>query len=319
MSSGKQGQYPQNWSLSAPALLDVYMDARPNDRVRAFVLGRMIYDPTLPPNGTTSSGTGSASAGCGPGQRFADCDVRSGDARTECGTRPDVVALRSLAHGVRDRGQTARALGNRTLLDPDGLPAPAAAQSVAALRSPYWHDHAEAACTLGAARLEFLRLRSAREHRRHVDHWKYRGAARAEFVLDTLEVGVGAFGRQNNKAKFAGDFSFGVWDLDFYGEAAVAQRRRRGFRPLLRADQSTVDCTQTNQTSSTVNQLVGETTILATRGSGWKPQVTERCLVHSPVRGQGHLDRGRRVLLQRARLFKPQGLSRLASPASTSR
>ena len=36
----------QHWSLSAPSLLDVYLDARPNPRVRAFVLGRMSYDPT---------------------------------------------------------------------------------------------------------------------------------------------------------------------------------------------------------------------------------------------------------------------------------
>ncbi len=67
MSTGRQGQWPQNWSLSAPALLDVYMDARPNDRVRAFVLGRMSYDPTLPPNGTTSATSG-ASGQFGPGE-----------------------------------------------------------------------------------------------------------------------------------------------------------------------------------------------------------------------------------------------------------
>src|SRR6185312_13125792 len=44
------GQAPDAWSLSAPSLLDLYLDARPNPRVRAFILGRMSYDPTLPPN-----------------------------------------------------------------------------------------------------------------------------------------------------------------------------------------------------------------------------------------------------------------------------
>jgi hypothetical protein len=37
--------------FSAPSLLDVYLDARPSDRVRAFALGRIRYDPTLGPNG----------------------------------------------------------------------------------------------------------------------------------------------------------------------------------------------------------------------------------------------------------------------------
>jgi len=36
-----------SWVLAAPALLDVYLDARPNDRVRGFVLARTFYDPTI--------------------------------------------------------------------------------------------------------------------------------------------------------------------------------------------------------------------------------------------------------------------------------
>ena len=37
--------------FSAPSLLDVFLDARPSDRVRAFGLARMRYDPTLPSTG----------------------------------------------------------------------------------------------------------------------------------------------------------------------------------------------------------------------------------------------------------------------------
>jgi len=32
--------------FNMPSLVDIYFDARPNDRVRGYVLGRMIYDPT---------------------------------------------------------------------------------------------------------------------------------------------------------------------------------------------------------------------------------------------------------------------------------
>jgi hypothetical protein len=40
-----QGEVPADWSFSDPMLLDVYLDARPNDRVRAFTLGRLVYNP----------------------------------------------------------------------------------------------------------------------------------------------------------------------------------------------------------------------------------------------------------------------------------
>ncbi len=42
-----RGTPPSGWAFAAPALLDVYLDARPNDRVRAFALGRIHHDPSL--------------------------------------------------------------------------------------------------------------------------------------------------------------------------------------------------------------------------------------------------------------------------------
>jgi len=44
---------PSQWTLTAPALTDLFLDARPLDRVRGFVLGRMFFDPTH-----TASSTG---------------------------------------------------------------------------------------------------------------------------------------------------------------------------------------------------------------------------------------------------------------------
>jgi hypothetical protein len=42
----RKGDAPSTWELTAPSLLDLYLDARPSDRVRAFVLARTQYDPT---------------------------------------------------------------------------------------------------------------------------------------------------------------------------------------------------------------------------------------------------------------------------------
>ncbi len=62
-----RGDTPSGWMLSDPSLLDVYLDARPGDRVRAYALGRLTHTPSgggaslagfsgLPGAGTTSTG-----------------------------------------------------------------------------------------------------------------------------------------------------------------------------------------------------------------------------------------------------------------------
>lgn len=42
-------QDPKDWTVTNPDLMDLYLDARPNDRIRGFALGRVTYDPTQPP------------------------------------------------------------------------------------------------------------------------------------------------------------------------------------------------------------------------------------------------------------------------------
>jgi len=47
-----RGVDPADWAFPTPNLMDVYLDARPNDRVRGFALGRFTYDPSLSTAGT---------------------------------------------------------------------------------------------------------------------------------------------------------------------------------------------------------------------------------------------------------------------------
>jgi hypothetical protein len=272
MSSGKQAQYPQNWSLSAPALLDVFMDARPNDRVRAFVLGRMSYDPTLAPNGTTSTGTGGVSAGAIQGSDSLSAMV--GQSTRGPSVALDQMWLRfDLLHTVfvtagkqHVRWGTARFwtptdylhLQARNPLLPFD---PRTGTTMLKLHVPWeargWNFYAYAlpesnttTSTTGAIA----------------------GAARAEIVLGTFEAGAGVFGRSNTKAKFAGDFSFGVWDLDFYGEAALRNAGEVDFAHYKAADSSSLSCTSDMQ-SLPLTTLVADY-FPPVRGSGWKPQVT---------------------------------------------
>ncbi|HVO21804.1 MAG TPA: hypothetical protein VMU15_21310 [Anaeromyxobacter sp.] len=65
-ASAYQDTRPHDWPLSSPNLLDVYLDSRPNDRVRGFVLGRLNYDPTVRSSGGATQGsTGTSTIGFG--------------------------------------------------------------------------------------------------------------------------------------------------------------------------------------------------------------------------------------------------------------
>jgi hypothetical protein len=46
---------PDAWTLTSPNLLDVYFDARPNERVRAYIRGRLSFDPTAAPAATSAA------------------------------------------------------------------------------------------------------------------------------------------------------------------------------------------------------------------------------------------------------------------------
>ena len=56
-SSALEHSYPDHWTLASPNLIDAYFDARPNDRVRAFIRGRVSYDPTAAPGASAATST----------------------------------------------------------------------------------------------------------------------------------------------------------------------------------------------------------------------------------------------------------------------
>ena len=289
MSSGKQGQGPQNWAVSAPALLDVYLDARPNDRVRAFVLGRMYYDPTLPPNGTTTSAASIASSVAAQNNDFLSSTL-----------------------GQQTRGPTA--LLDQMWLSTDILHTvfvTAGKQHVTWGGARFW------------APIDYLHMlprnpllpfdsRTGTTMVKVNVPWEERGwnfyayalpeapiatpevgdvagAARAEVVFNTLEAGLGVFGQRGNKPKFAGDVSFGVWDLDFYGEAALRNAadvdfvgfRQASFAANSVAAGQTQTYNSTNLTPAVTNldpnanfPTLVDAFFPVHAGSGWKPQVT---------------------------------------------
>jgi hypothetical protein len=295
MSSGKQGQFPQNWSLSAPALLDMYMDARPNERVRAFALGRMSYDPTLAPNGTTSTGAGGASASAIQGgdslsAMFGQPTRGPSVALDQLWLRFDLLRTVFVTAGKQHvRWGTARFWAPTDYLHLQArnplLPFdPRTGTTMLKLHLPWetkgWNFYAYA----------LPESATTTSHPADVA-----GALRAEIVLGALEVGAGVFGQRNSKAKFAGDVSFGLWDLDFYGEAALRNAgdvdfvrfQQAQFEPdpnqpgqfvTTNADPAVALNPQTWQSDSAYRSqnlpLLVDAFFPSHRGAGWKPQVT---------------------------------------------
>jgi hypothetical protein len=287
ISTGKQGQYPQNWSFSAPALLDVYMDARPNDRVRAYALGRMSYDPTLAANGSTSTNTGSPTAATAGNVSAQQSDFL-GSAYSQ--TRGPNVFLDQMWLSA-DIGHTVFVTAGKQHVR----------WGTARFWTPTDYLHMQPRNPL----LPFDARAGTTMLKLHVP-WEAKGwnfyayalpegpaatpttgdvsaAARAEVVLGTLEAGLGVFGNRNSKTKFAGDVSFGVWDLDFYGEAALRNAGDVDFvtfdnQGLVDASGSGTGPFSNKKTKAPVDVTNTASLVDAYfpshRGSGWKPQVT---------------------------------------------
>jgi hypothetical protein len=265
-SSGKQDQALKNWGLSAPALLDMYLDARPNERVRAFALGRLRYDPTLPPNGTTSTtaaqSTGGATQGLdaisqGQGTRGPDAFL------DQLWLRFDLRRTLFMTVGKQHvRWGTGRIWAPTDYLHTEA-------------RNPLSPFDARTGTTMVKAHLpweargwNFYGFAIPESQGATSKAADIAGAARAEIVLGNMEVGLGVLGRRKSKAKFAGDISFGIWDLDFHGEVAVRSAADVDFvHYQTPADSTTCDITQI----PTFDQLVSKY-FPKSPGEGWKAQ-----------------------------------------------
>ncbi len=210
---------PGDWPLGAPALLDVYLDARPNDRVRAFVLGRMAYDATLeggePSPLAPASGDPAledflrAQAGRNPDAVLDQLWVNF-----DAGRRLFVTAGRQHVKWGVGRFWNPTDYLHAAPRDPLAVFDRRAGTTLVKLHAPWeargWNAYGVLALEdTGAGPRTTRRLGAL-------------GAgARAEAVLGTMELGADALLRDGREPRFGVDLSLGVWELDLYAEAAL--------------------------------------------------------------------------------------------------
>jgi hypothetical protein len=221
VSNASQHTDVQNYRLSTPTLLDVFFDARPNDRVRGFVLGRMTYDPIQQNASTGLSNTSATAADTGTAGSAALSSLFGTQTNSptvlldQLWIRFDIDHTLFVTAGRQHvRWGTAHFwtpadflhLRRRNPLDVfDARTGTTMLKVHMPIESNAWNFYAYG-ITEGQNGAPSLSTPA--------------GALRGEFVFDTVELGLGAFGRAHERGKFAGDLSFAIGDIDFYSEVA---------------------------------------------------------------------------------------------------
>lgn len=232
---------PSRWLLSAPSLADVYLDARPSDRVRGFGLVRTFYDPTLTspslptglqgPSQVSSSSQEASLQGVldqlwmrfdagravfftagkqhvkwGVGRFWNPTDFLHARRRNPLATFDDRTGTTMLKAHIpwERRGWNFYAMAVAEPLAPEP-------------RSAFYAPPLSATDQVGAVG----------------------GAGRAEVVLGGWEVGIDGAAQRGMNPRLGLDFSTGIWEVDVRGELAL---RRGTDGPLWRVpDPGTVD------------------------------------------------------------------------------
>ena len=210
----QQGLPPSRWPLSSPNLVDVYLDTRPNDRVRGFILGRAQVNPLV------NEQAPDPTLGLRPLGNQAYLDqvwIRFDAARTVFFT----AGKQQVTWGVARFWNPTDFLHFRKR-DP---------LSVFDQRQGEWMLKLHVPWEKAGWNFYGFALFSGYEV---VDQLgKIGGALRAEVVLGTLELAAEVVARAGTLPRLGVDASFGLWEIDFYGEASLGRGTADG-RPQWR-------------------------------------------------------------------------------------
>ncbi|HKU39286.1 MAG TPA: hypothetical protein VJR89_14090 [Polyangiales bacterium] len=205
--------------FSMPSLLDVYFDARPNDRVRGYVLGRMTYDPTTagarPQLSATEAASGSASLSTlfrapssGPRVLLDQLWLRFDIAHTVFVTAGKQHVRWGTGH-VWSPTDYLHLTPRNPLEIFDARTGTTMIKLHMPVESKAWNFYAYGVAEgpEGVPTIQQLG-----------------GAVRGEFVFEQTELGLGAFAQRGTKPKFAVDVSTGIGDFDVFMEASLRNR-----------------------------------------------------------------------------------------------
>ncbi len=205
-------------SLSAPMILDVYLDGRPSDRLRAFVNGRLQFDPTFPAGDGSSNTTNASQAtgtfvGLTPATRanpsvFLDqLWLRFDIARKVYLT----IGRQKIRWGVSRIWYPTDFLNSRPrdAFNPFDVRLGVNAVKVhVPVESLGWNFYAYGLLDGVNVTSSGLKLH------------QLGGAVRGEFVIGPAEIGIGGVWQEGRRQRYAVDVSTALGPFDLYAEAA---------------------------------------------------------------------------------------------------
>ncbi len=217
----QEGKAFEKGSLTTPFILDAFIDGRPNDRVRAFAVARLQFDPTRPlgntststSSTTTSSSTGSSLVGLTPAtsanpsvfldQLWLRFDIMRKVYMT--------VGRQKVRWGVSRIWYPTDFLNSqpRDALNPfDVRLGVNMIKAHVPIESLGWNFYAYAL-------LDGINLTSTGEALDQLG-----GALRGEFVLGPAELTVSGVWQKGRRPRYAADISTSLGPIDVYAEAA---------------------------------------------------------------------------------------------------
>jgi hypothetical protein len=240
-STANQGDAPNAWRLSAPSLVDAYFDARPNPRVRAFILGRMSYNAAAAPAAganTTNSGLPTGSMGAfsgGSPTGFTTFNASRGPnsvldqmwIRFDIAQRVFVTAGKQHVRWGTGRFWQPTDYLHQLRRNPLDVFDARQGTSMLKLHLP-WEERAWNFYAFGV----FEDANNATDTLQRVA-----GAARAEIVIAGAEIGLDALVKRGQKPRFGIDFSTGIWDFDVYADVGI--RSGQDFRTVVEVTPAT--------------------------------------------------------------------------------
>jgi hypothetical protein len=209
-TAGREGEGADDWALASPNLLDVWLDARPNDRVRGFTQVRTLYDPTMDPDAPEPVVVGSTIAvpESNPLVALDQLWVNFDVARTVFVT----AGKQHVKWGVGRFWSPGDFLHpvRRDPLDPFDV---RAGTTMVRAHLPW---EARAWNLYAVALLEDV---AGGPPPRTLGDVGIGG--RAEVVLGPAEMGASALAQRGHHPRFALDLSAGIWDLDVHAEVVL--------------------------------------------------------------------------------------------------
>ncbi len=225
----QQGVRASDSSLSAPALVDGYMDVRPNDRVRGFLLTRLQYDLSR----STSQTATDASAGSSGGVGGSSATDLLGTSQNPQLLLDQLWVTFDVEHAAFvTAGKQHVKWGTGVFWNPTDFLHPVRRDPLAVFDTRTGETMVKLHLPWERRGWNLFAMAVADESQ-PVGHLGHVGAgARAEVVFGTAELGIDGLVRRGKDALLGLDFSAGFGDFDLHGEAEL----RKGsdlalFRP----------------------------------------------------------------------------------------